>query len=100
MIGREHEIEQPRIVEAVAEAQDAGSRRHRGGRAALEQHYRDLRARLGARDHGAGQRACVSSDEVEIAGHQKTRYRWARRASSATASAPIETTGWPSTFHS
>src|SRR5262245_6101292 len=100
MIGREHEIEQPRVVEAVAEAQDARARRHRRGRPAVEQHHRDLGAGVGARNHRDGQRARVPWDEVEVTSHQKTRYRWARRASSATAPASTGTIGWPSTFHS
>src|SRR4029434_7397360 len=100
MIRREHEIEQPRVVEGVVEAQDGRARGQGRGGAAVHEHHGDLGARLGARDHGAGERARVPSHEVEIPRHQNTRYRWALRASSATASAVTGTTAWPSTFQS
>src|SRR5688572_15562376 len=96
----EDQVEEPGMVEALAQAQETRARRQDRGGALVQHDHGDGGIRGGLSDHGGRQRGRVGLEEVEVACHQKTRYRLARAASAATPSASMGATGWPSAFQS
>ena len=88
------------MVEALAQAEETRARGQGRRGAPVQQDHGDVGVRGGVRDHRRRERGRVGLEEVEIARHQKTRYRLARAASAATPSASMGATGWPSAFQS
>src|SRR6266481_5622764 len=103
MIACEDQVQQGVVVETGAEALDLSAGGGAGGQECacpVQEHDRHPGAGLAylLLDHGAGERRRVGLDEMEEAGHQNTRYRWAFATSAAIPSGVMGTTGCPSAF--
>src|SRR5438034_20380 len=103
MIACEDQVQQGAVVETGAKALDLGAGGGAGGQECagpVQEHDRHACAGQAylLLDHGAGERRRVGLDEMEKAGHQNTRYRWALATSAAIPSGVMGATGCPSAF--
>src|SRR4029450_13250037 len=80
MIRLEDQVEETGIVEAFAETEEPRALGQGWRGAPVEHDHGDLGSPLGTGDDRAGERRRVRTHEVEVARHQKTRYRRGRAA--------------------